>query len=87
MIFGCPTGAVPVVCGVMEAKGAAKHLTMPSPGPATENYPAQNANGVKTEKLFSENGDEGVCMPTCLCVCIKEQDTLCWTQIYRWLSQ
>ena len=69
MIFGCPTGAVPLVCGVMEAKDADKHLTMPSPGPATENYPAQNANSVKTEKLFSEN--EGVCMPMCLCVILE----------------
>lgn len=49
--------AVPLVCGVKEAKDADKHFTMPSPGPVTENYPAQNANSVKTEKLFSENED------------------------------
>ena len=71
----------------IEARDAARDPTIPGQFPTAKNYPAQNANGVKTEKLFSENGDEGVCMPTCLCVCIKEQDTLCWTQIYRWLSQ
>ena len=55
IFFGCPTGVMTLVHGVMEAKNAAKHITMPNPGPATENYPAQIANSVETEKLFSEN--------------------------------
>lgn len=46
-----------LVRGVMQAKNAAKHITMPNPGLATENYPAQIVNSVETEKLFSENED------------------------------
>lgn len=55
--FGCPTGVMTLVRGVMQAKNAAKHITMPNPGLATENYPAQIVNSVETEKLFSENED------------------------------
>lgn len=67
MIFGCPTGAVPLVRGVMEAKDAANILTCCKSRPP-ENYPAQNATVLRLRNCSQRMEMKGVCMHVSVCV-------------------